>query len=241
MLQPSDAGGVGLGGGKSTAKIREVRSYLDKATDDLDEIGALFKSYFKERLGDDDYVHTAANTRDQSDLDEMISALKDELIDVSSNLKAFARLPFLFRTETSYDYQSVPKHQQNVLQKQPRNQDDIYDRYSVDEIRETVHHNTVAIPVEKHVVEEGSRQYAINNEANAFIKFYNTWYANFYRRFKIYSKPLGAVQGLIVPIVDDFKFLQIKNSYSRMKKPLIKSCECPSDANQQSAKGVRTD
>ena len=205
IVTPSNAGGVGLGGGKSSAKIKEVRSYLDKAAEDLDSIGALFKNYYKERLGQDDYVHTPENSKKQSELDDVIADLKNELIDVVSNIKSFARLPFVFSTETRIEYKRVPQTStEQISRKQPRGPEDYYDRYEVDEVRQTTHENVVAVPKEVHVISEGSRQYAIIDESKNFIKFYNSWYNNFSRQFKIYSRPIGAIQGLITPIIDDF-------------------------------------
>lgn len=207
IVTPSTAGGVGLGGGKSSAKIKEVKTYLDRAAKDLDSIGTLFKDYYKQRLGNDDYVHTEENSREQDQLDEVIADLKNELIDVVSNIKSFARLPFMFETKTKIEYKQVPQTStEQISRRQPRGPEDMFDRYDVDEIRQTTHQNVVAVPKEVHVISEGSRQYAIIDEAKNFTKFYTSWYSNFSRQFKIYSKPIGAIQGLITPIVDDFNF-----------------------------------
>jgi hypothetical protein len=207
IVTPSTAGGVGLGTGKSSAKIREVKAYLDKAAEDLDSIGSLFKEYYKQRLGADDYVHTEANSKDQEQLDEVIADLKNELIDVVSNIKSFARLPFMFQTQTKIEYKRVPQTStEQISRKQPRGPEDYYDRYAVDEVRQTTHENVIAVPKEVHVISEGSRQYAIIDEAKNFMKFYTTWYSNFSRQFKIYSRPIGAIQGLITPIIDDFSY-----------------------------------
>lgn len=207
VVTPSNAGGVGLGGGKSAAKIREVRTNLDKASEDLDSIGTLFKTYYKQRLGSDDYVHTEANSKDQDQLDEVITDLKNELIDVVTNIKSFSRLPFMFQTKTKIDYKRIPQNStEQVVRRNNDRDSEEYGQYGVDETRYTTHEQVVAVPREVHVISEGSRQYAIIDEANNFKKFYASWYANFSRQFKIYPKPIGSIQGLITPIIDDFSY-----------------------------------
>ena len=207
IVTPSDAGGVGLGGGKSSEKVKTVKVSLDLAAKALNSIGSMFKDFLRQKLGEDDYFHTDANERAQDQLDDVIGDLKDELIDVVSNLKSFARLPFIFKTETKMEYKRVPQTStEQISRKQPRGPEDYYDHYAVDEVRQTTHENVIAVPKEVYVISEGSRQYAILDEAKNFIKFYNSWYTNFVRQFKIYSKPIGAIQGLITPIIDDFKY-----------------------------------
>ena len=206
IVNPSNAGGegIGLGGGKISDKMSPVKDGLNTASENLDKVGSLFKEYYKTRLGKDDYVHTDKNSRTQDQLDEFLSQLKDELIDVTANIRSFNRLPFTFQTQTNYDYHQIPQtSEERIAKKQPRQQGQLFDTYGVDEVRQTTHNNVVAIPKEVKVISEGSRQYAVIGEANTFVKFYNQWYANFYRTFKIYPKPLGSIQGLITPIIDD--------------------------------------
>lgn len=202
----SGAGGVGLGSGKNSDKVGQIKSAIDSASENLNNVGSLLKQYYKDKLTPDDYVHTDKNARTQEQLSEIISILSDELVDTTANIRSFSKLPFVYRTETQFDYENVPGTSvERVGKRKPGIINRVLNRYDMNEIRKEKHDNIIAVPKEINTIGEGSRQHAILGEAQNFIKFYNQWYGNFFKNFRIYPKPIGSIQALINPIVDDFE------------------------------------